>query len=63
MQWRASFDVSEALAKLEDRQALVPGYREHWRYLFTKEPVSEATRRKVANGSHVRFVSVEDLFA
>lgn len=61
--WRASFDESEELAKLEDRQAPVPGYREHWRYLFTKEPVSEATRRKVANGSHVRFVSVEDLFA
>ncbi len=61
--WRTSFDESATLEKLEGRTALVPGYREYWRFLFTKAPVSEATRSKGAIEPHVRFVTADDLFA
>ena len=60
--WRSNFNESEALEKLQSRTALISGYKEYDRYLFSKNPVSDATRRSAASDGHVQFVSSCQLF-
>lgn len=44
--WRNSFNETQALDALRDRAGLVRGYQHHHYALFTKKPVSQATRAK-----------------
>lgn len=60
--WRASFDETEALRKLEARASLLKGYDERHFALFTKRPASDATKRKAAARSDLLLISAEDLF-
>ena len=61
--WRNSFDESEALRVAKQRSLLISGKWER-RYvaLFSKRPLSMATREKVAGNDGVLLVSGEDLF-
>ena len=60
--WRESLDETEALRKLEARAPLVKGYDQHSFALFTKNPVSDATKKKCASRNDLLLVSTADLF-
>lgn len=63
--WRNTFNESEAIERLRRRSALVKGYKteEAWLTLFTKNPVSDATRARFAGDGHMSFVTADDLYA
>ena len=60
--WRSSFNETEALEKLEARAALVKGYDKRYLALFTKEPVTAATAKKMRSRDDLMFVSTRNLF-
>lgn len=60
--WRADFDQTEALRKLEQRAVLPGDYRERHYVLFTREPVGTKTQRKVSNRDDVRLVDAQRLY-
>lgn len=57
--WRADFDETEALRKLEQRRSLVGDYAHVWFALFSKRPVHQVTRAK---SSETIFADVEELY-
>lgn len=60
--WRASFNETEALEKLESRSVLVRGCKERFYALFSKNPVGTVTAEKAAGRSDLMLVSAQDLF-
>ena len=60
--WRNSFNETKALRNLEWRSSLVKGYTKKTFALFSKEPVSKATKNKFKKRDDVRFVSAKELF-
>ena len=58
--WRNSFNETEAVESLLEREGLIAGYRNADFMFFSKHPVSEATRDKYAG--KVEFLSTQDLF-
>ncbi len=60
--WRGSFDETEALRKLEQRASLPGDFRERYYVLFSREPVSQKTRRKAAERDDVRLIDAEGLY-
>ncbi|MDF7665615.1 ATP-binding protein [Bifidobacterium sp. ESL0745] len=62
--WRNSFDESDAIAKLQARTGLVPGFpAEKTQYiLFGKREVDKATRKRFEGNGTMRFVSTDDLY-
>lgn len=61
--WRNSFDESKAIEALEHRASLVKGYPRRSYCLFTKNPASEATRRKAGARTDLTLVSAEEMFS
>lgn len=61
--WRAAFNETEVLRKLESRSELVRGFESRYYALFTKAPVSATTAEKAAARGDLMLVSTEDLFA
>lgn len=60
--WRAAFDETEALRKLEARASLVKGFDKRYFALFSKEPVGNAMKRKASLRDDLLLVSTADLF-
>ena len=60
--WRNSIDEGAVIAALDHRSRLISGYGECHRYLFTKVPVSEATREWCADDGRLHFVCVDEMF-
>lgn len=60
--WRNSFNESRALELLEHRAPLVKGYSDRSFYLFTKEPVSEATQGKAKARKDLAIVTADEMF-
>ena len=61
--WRESFNESEAIAKLETRsEVFKKQYGKFFYALFTKRPVSEATREKFASDEYL-FVDAAGLYS
>ena len=60
--WRNSFNESKAIELLEHRASLVKGYEHRSFCLFTKNPASEAARKKAESRSDLGLVSVNDMF-
>lgn len=60
--WRSSFDETEALEKLRHRAALVKGYRVELLYLFSRNPLSAATLRKMKASGDTFSVTLRDLY-
>lgn len=58
--WRNRLDETEAVEALLAREGLVKGYKRAWFMLFTKQPVSDATRAKYQG--RVMFLDVRDLY-
>lgn len=58
--WRNQFDETGAVEALRARVGLIPGYEDTRLMLFTKRPVSEATRTKYAG--QIDFVDTEGLY-
>lgn len=56
--WREHFNETETLDLLQDRTRLIPGYSFYALYLFTKRPVSSATRNKTL----ATCVCIEDMY-
>lgn len=61
--WRNSINETKVLETLSDRCRLIPGYHVYERYLFTKHPVSKATRTHAASDTQLHLISVDDLYA
>ena len=61
--WRNEINESEVLAALQERCGLLPGYTRYERYLFTKRPVSEATRLKYAHDEAMHFVPIDQMYS
>lgn len=57
--WRNAFNESKAVEALRERAGLIDGYASTHLMLFSKRPVSEATR---ANNPDVTFLSAADLY-
>ncbi len=60
--WRNSFDETEVLEKLHHRADLVKGYRIEFFYLFSKNPLSTATLRKMKASGNEFSVTLDDLY-
>lgn len=60
--WRNSFDETEVLEKLHHRADLVKGYRIEFFYLFSKNPLSTATLRKMKASGDEFSVTLDDLY-
>ena len=60
--WRNSFNESKAIELLEHRATLVKGYEHRSFCIFTKNPASEAARKKAESRSDLELVSVNDMF-
>ena len=61
--WRNSFDESHAIELLDHRASLVKGCSRRSLFLFTKEPASEATRKKAKSRDDLTLVSAAEMFA
>lgn len=61
--WRNGIDETEVLATLRGRSRLISGYRTCDCYLFTKNKVSEATRRRESDDARMHFVDAAEIFA
>lgn len=61
--WRNDIDETAVVASLRDKRRLLPGYRSCECYLFTKHPVSQATREREKADTTLHFVSAQDLFS
>ncbi|MDJ1121936.1 hypothetical protein QJ043_07620 [Olsenella sp. YH-ols2217] len=60
--WRNEFDETQALRDLERRSRLIKGHEVVGLYLFTKRPVTDATRSKMeADGRYVN-VTADKMF-
>ena len=60
--WKNSFDETETFQNLEHRSTLLKGYTKKRFILFSKKPLSNATKNKFKARDDVRFVSAEELF-
>ena len=60
--WRNSIDETAVVTSLRDKRRLLPGYRAYECYLFTKNPVSQATRNREKSDATLHFVSAQELF-
>lgn len=60
--WRNDFDETGAIETLERRASVVAGSAERIYVLFSKNPVSEGTRRKASGRTDLRLVDCEGLF-
>lgn len=60
--WRNEINESSVIDSLQNRCRLLPGYKSYERYLFTKEPVSEATKSRYAEDSAMHFVSIDEMY-
>ncbi len=60
--YRNAFDETEIIARLEGKRSLVSGYEATHMALFTKHPVSEATRRKSTDAENLLFVALEEMY-
>lgn len=62
--WRNTFDASEAIGELRGRMGLVPGFTPARTQciLFSKRPVSAATRKRYGQGDEMRFVATDELY-
>ena len=58
--WRNTFNETRAVEALRGRVGLIPGYDTTHLMLFSKRPVSQATRE---NNPDVAFLSVDELYA
>lgn len=58
--WRNSFNETEAVEALLGREGLIPGYDDTRFMVFSKHPVSNATRDRYAG--KVDFVTAEELY-
>lgn len=56
--WRNTLQVSQVIQSLQDRAALISGYRTVGYMLFTKESVSEKNKQTHPN---VQFISAQDM--
>ena len=59
---RNSFNESKAIELLEHRATLVKGYEHRSFCLFTRNPASEAARKKAESRLDLKLVSVADMF-
>lgn len=60
--WRNSFNETQAMRDLERRSHLIKGHEVTGLYLFTKHPVSNATRVKMEADGRFRNISADALF-
>jgi len=60
--WRNSFNETAALQTLEERATLIKGYKEHWFFLFSKNPVSKKSGEKFASRKNVATLCLNDLY-
>lgn len=60
--WRGVFDETEVLNALKERQGLIPGFRDHWFYVFSKHRVSSGSLEKAARSGNARFISADELY-
>lgn len=60
--WRSQFDESEALEKLARRAGLLGRYKVEELYLFSKNPLSNATLSKMKLAGNQRSVCLSDLY-
>lgn len=58
--WRNSFNETEAVEALLGREGLIPGYDDTRFMVFSKHPMSNATRDRYAG--KVDFVTAEELY-
>lgn len=58
--WRNSFNETETIETLEHRAGLINGFKRYHLALFSKNPASDATKRKYEGD--VMFVSANDLY-
>ena len=61
--WRNEINETAVLDTLRGRSRLIVGYRSCDLYLFTKNPVSSATRRRESGDARVHFVDAGEMFA
>ena len=61
--YRNSFDETAALRKLEHRAALLKGCSVEQLILFSKDAVSQGTRRKVDADARLHTVSLQDMYS
>lgn len=60
--WCNEIDETAVVASLREKRRLLPGYRSYECYLFTKNPISQATRAREQSDAALHFVSVADMF-
>lgn len=61
--YRESFDETAEIADLDAKRGLLKDYRVSHIALFSKKPVAQATREKLAGRNDILFVSLDDLYA
>lgn len=60
--WRHTVNEIEALSAVRRRTGLIRGYDRHWYALFTRYPVSEATRRTCEAAGDVMLLDADALY-
>ncbi len=60
--YRETFDETEVLQKLEARAGLVKGYTVEAKFVFSKYPLSDATRGKIAQDPCYRWIDIEGIY-
>lgn len=58
--YRNSFNETQVIESLLEKEGLIKGYHAKWFYLFSKKTVSQKTKERY--GETVRFVSAADIF-
>lgn len=61
--YRESFDETAAIARLEERRSLLADYHATHLALFTKHPLSQTTREKLAARNDVLCVTLDQMYA